>query len=117
MVSTPSGTSSRTASRASRLPWMSEMVGYHGEQIEQALEAGRHVMVEKPFTIDLQQSEKVVATAAACSLKVMVTQNMRYQRGLYTMARLVRERAYGAVGYFNLVFHKYRPQPYNDSPH
>lgn len=96
---------------------ISTPVTFHGQQIEEALAAGRHVMVEKPFTIDLAQAERIVRTAAERGLKVMVTQNARYLPALHTMARLVRERAYGEPGYFNLIFHKARPQPYNDSPH
>lgn len=92
-------------------------VVFHGDQIEEALAAGKHVMVEKPFTIDLAQAQRIVRTAEQRGLKVMVTQNMRYIPALHTMARLVREQVYGAPGYFNLVFHKYRPTPYNDSPH
>lgn len=96
---------------------ISTPVVFHGEQIEEALAAGLHVMVEKPFTIDLAQAERLVAAAAARGLKIMVTQNMRYIPAFYTMARLVHEQAYGPPGYFSFLFHKHRRRPYNDSPH
>lgn len=92
-------------------------VTFHGEQIEEALRAGKHVMVEKPFTIDLAQAERLVRLADEAGVKLMVTQNMRHQPPIRTLARLIREHAYGRPGYFDHVFHKVRPTPYNLSPH
>lgn len=92
-------------------------VTFHGEQIEEALAAGKHVMVEKPFTVDLAQAERLVAMADARGLKVMVTQQVRYFPSNYTLRRLFRVKTFGEIGYVQLIFHKFRPTPYRTSPH
>jgi predicted dehydrogenase len=96
---------------------ISSPVTYHAEQVDAAIDAGKHVMVEKPFTVDLAQAERAVKKAEQRGVKIVVGQNMRYLAPVRTMARLIRERAYGRPGYFNHVFHKVRPTPYNLSPH
>lgn len=90
---------------------------FHGEYIERSLNAGLHVMVEKPFTVCFAEARRLVATAEERGLKIMVTQTMRYIPINYTTARLVREQTYGPPSYFNWIFHKHRPTPYPDSPH
>lgn len=90
---------------------------FHGKQIEEALAAGKHIMVEKPFTIDLAQAERLVSMAEARGLKIMVTQQARYFPAHYTLQRFLREKTYGEIGCAQLVFHKFRPTPYRPSPH
>lgn len=90
---------------------------FHGEQIRQALEAGRHVMVEKPFTIDLAEAERLVEEAARRDLRLLVTQQVRYFATNRTLRRLIAEETFGPAGFLSLAQHKYRPTPYPPTPH
>lgn len=80
----------------------------HEEVALQALEAGLHCMVEKPFTTSLAGSQNVVDTAARLSRTVMVTQSFRFRRGPRTVKRLIEE---GALGQIEAVFGRFRKDP------
>jgi predicted dehydrogenase len=49
-----------------------------GPLIEQAIAAGKHVLSQKPFVIDLDEGSRLVALAAAAGVKLAVNQNGRW---------------------------------------
>lgn len=51
----------------------------HESQARAALEAGKHVLVEKPLALDEESARRVVATADASDRTVMVAMNNRYR--------------------------------------
>ncbi|MSS73506.1 MAG: Gfo/Idh/MocA family oxidoreductase [Candidatus Latescibacteria bacterium] len=67
----------------------------HAAQCLEAVRAGKHVLVEKPFTINLAEARQVVQEADAKGVRVAVCQNARYAAQSVTIHRLVRERVYG----------------------
>ena len=89
----------------------------HTGLIEQALLAGKHVLVEKPLTTSLAEAERVVALAAAQGRVLLVTQTARYSAMTRTLQRLVREEVYGPLGFLTMVYHKARGAPYPTSEH
>jgi predicted dehydrogenase len=67
----------------------------HARQCLDAVRADKHILVEKPFTKQLDYAQQVVDEAAQRNLKVAVCQNARYSAKFVTMARLVREGTLG----------------------
>ena len=67
----------------------------HARQCLDAVRAGKHVLVEKPFTKQLDHAQQVVDEAEEQGVKVAVCQNARYSATYVTMARLVREGTLG----------------------
>ena len=51
---------------------------YHFEQVKQSLEAGKHVMCEKPLTMDSKESAELVEIASNSGLISGVNYNIRY---------------------------------------
>lgn len=49
-----------------------------GAMIEEALDAGKHVLSQKPFVVDLDLGERLCELADACELKLAVNQNGRW---------------------------------------
>lgn len=72
-----------------------------------ALEAGKHVLVEKPFAPSLEAARQAVELAEARGLALMVSQNYRFHPAARTAAALVREGALGPVGAASVQFRKY----------
>jgi predicted dehydrogenase len=70
----------------------------HIEPCELALERGKAVMVEKPFTLCLSDSVKLVTLADQKGVPLIVAQNYRYMRSFRTARRLIDEGALGPVG-------------------
>jgi predicted dehydrogenase len=73
---------------------------YHLEHAQAALEAGKHVLVEKPVGRDPQEIRAVAALAAERSLVCMPGHNYAYMPEFRRMVRMVRE---GRVGEPRLV--------------
>jgi len=69
----------------------------HCEVARTALEAGKHVLVEKPLTTTVQDAQLLIETAARTGRIVMASQNYRYRPPARTMQRLVREGALGTL--------------------
>jgi len=59
----------------------------HAQFIDEALAAGKHVMVEKPFTVRLEDAERAVATAEAAGPQLLVTQRARPNPASPTLRR------------------------------
>lgn len=83
----------------------------HGRFVGQALTAKKHVLVEKPFTHDLAEAERLVQQAERSGLCLVVAQNYRFGAAQCTLRRLLAEETFGPAGYSSLVHHRYRPHP------
>lgn len=73
----------------------------------EALAAGKHVLLEKPFAPTLADARRVVAAAATHGRLLMISQNYRFYPAARTVAALVREGTLGAVGAVNIDFRRY----------
>ena len=69
----------------------------HAPQCNMALDAGKHVLVEKPFTKTLADAQAIVAKAEANGLRVVVSQDRRYGVRELTVRRLIESGKYGRV--------------------
>lgn len=72
-----------------------------------ALEAGKHVLVEKPFAPSLEEARQAVDLAAAQRRVLTVSQNYRFYPAAQRAAALVREDTLGPVGAVSVQFRKY----------
>ncbi len=75
-----------------------------------ALQAGKHVLVDKPFTLDVAQAEAVVQAARAAERVVTVFQNRRFDADFLTLRQLLDHGALGQVAECHSHFDRYRPQ-------
>jgi predicted dehydrogenase len=92
-------------------------IAAHGPVMLAALEAGRHVLVEKPFAATLEEARRAVDAAAARGLTLAVTQNYRYDPAVAPVGRLVRERALGEVHGLTVDFRRFYHYDDAASPH
>ncbi|NCO33129.1 MAG: hypothetical protein AUJ92_11130 [Armatimonadetes bacterium CG2_30_59_28] len=69
----------------------------HAAQCLAAVRAGKHVLVEKPFTMDLAEAQEIMDVADTKEVRVCAAQNVRHLAGCMTLSRLVREGTYGSV--------------------
>lgn len=83
----------------------------HAFLAHQALGAGKHVLLEKPFTNNYYDARNIVTRADALGLRVVVAQNYRYTATERLIQQLLRDETYGTVGYLTLFHHRYRPDP------
>lgn len=75
-----------------------------------ALNAGKHVVVDKPFTVTLSQARELDALAKAKGLLLSVFHNRRWDSDFLTVKSLLAEGTLGEVRYFESHFDRFRPQ-------
>lgn len=75
-----------------------------------ALAAGKHVLVDKPFALDVAQAEAVQAAARGAGRIATVFQNRRFDADFLTLQRLLSDGTLGSVAECHAHFDRFRPQ-------
>lgn len=75
-----------------------------------ALEAGRHVVVDKPFTLDAAQARDLAALATQQGRLLSVYQNRRFDADYLTLRELLASGQLGRPVYLESHFDRFRPQ-------
>lgn len=81
---------------------------YHYEMAKAALEAGKHVVVEKPITLKSSEAEELIGLATEKQLVFTVFQNRRYDNDFRTVEQVVRAAKFGRLVEFESHFDRYR---------
>jgi scyllo-inositol 2-dehydrogenase (NADP+) len=81
----------------------------HFSQAKEALEKGKHVVVEKPFVPTLEEGEELIELAKQKELVLSVFHNRRFDGDFMTVKRLIEEEKLGDVVYFESHFDRFRP--------
>lgn len=76
-----------------------------GPIVADALRAGKHVLSQKPFALDLDEGERLVQLADECRVKLAVNQNGRWAPHLGYMREAVRLGLLGEVAAVDAVLH------------
>jgi predicted dehydrogenase len=74
-----------------------------------ALQAGKHVVVEKPFATSLVDAREVVAVAAAQNRRLWVFHNRRWDGDYMGVKAAIETGAIGRVVHFEANYDRYRP--------
>ncbi len=82
----------------------------HAKQCLQAIKAGKHVLVEKPFTMSFKEAKKIVEEADKRNVKICVVQNARYSPLNITLAKIIKEKIYGKPSFGVLNIFGWRPK-------
>ena len=73
----------------------------------EAMGAGKHVLVEKPFAVSVDEAREGIAVAEKTGRILMVSQQYRYYPAVRKAAELVATQEYGPVGTVRVDFRKY----------
>lgn len=83
---------------------------FHYSYTKAALLAGKHVVVEKPFTNTSEQGKELVAISESRNLVLSVFHNRRYDGDFLTIKRMLQEKELGELKIFESHFDRYRPK-------
>ncbi|MCX6137459.1 MAG: Gfo/Idh/MocA family oxidoreductase, partial [Ignavibacteriales bacterium] len=78
-------------------------VGLHYEFARAALEAGKHIWVEKPFTTSVAEAEKLIELAAKKDLIIFVDHTFIYTDAVRKIKELIDQDDLGELMYFDSV--------------
>lgn len=82
----------------------------HYQQAKTALLAGKHVIVEKPFTVNSIQARDLIETAKLAGRHVFPFQNRRWDSDFLTLKHLINEGFLGKLVEYTSRFDRFTPE-------
>ncbi|MGI4731026.1 MAG: oxidoreductase [Janthinobacterium lividum] len=82
----------------------------HAPLATAALRAGKHVVVDKPFTLDLAEARALVALAERQDRLLSVFHNRRWDSDYLSIARAIADGVVGDVAHFESHVDRFRPE-------
>lgn len=76
----------------------------HRELAERAMEAGAHVLCEKPFALTSEECASILETATRCGKKVMTAYRLHFVEGTLQSLKLASSGRLGDLRLFSSVF-------------
>ncbi|WP_017730785.1 oxidoreductase [Nafulsella turpanensis] len=83
---------------------------FHYSMARQALEAGKHVVLEKPFTVTLEEAQGLIQLAKEQQKMLTVFHNRRWDGDFLTVKQLLDKKMIGKPVEFESNFHRFRPR-------
>ncbi len=81
----------------------------HAPLARAALEAGKNVVVDKPFTVSLAEARALHAVAERTGRVLSVFQNRRWDADFLTLRQVIARGELGRIVHFESHFDRYRP--------
>src|SRR5579859_3966299 len=81
----------------------------HAPQAHRALEAGKHIVVDKPFTLTVEEAEGVIVHARNANRLLSVFHNRRWDADFLTLQRLMGKGKLGKIREFISHYDRFRP--------
>lgn len=82
----------------------------HYDLAKRALEAGKHVVIDKPFVIEVSEGEKLIQLAIEKGKQLSVYQSRRWDSDFQTVRRLITEDKLGEIYLFEAHYDRFRPE-------
>lgn len=82
----------------------------HFEMVKQALLAGKHIVVEKPFTSTATEGMELAALAKERNLLLTVYHNRRLDGDFQTIQQLLEQKKIGDLTHAQISFHRFKPE-------
>lgn len=82
---------------------------FHHALVREALQAGKHVWVEKPLTYDYTEALELAVLAREQQRVVVVGNQYQYAPLERQLQRLIREGTYGKPFFVSYIHHRWRP--------
>lgn len=81
----------------------------HFEYAKRTLLAGKHVLVEKPFTATVAEAEELMALSQKQGKILSVFQNRRFDSDFLTVQSVIKSGFLGKIINFEIHFNRYKP--------
>lgn len=86
--------------------------GLHTAQAIQIMQAGKHLVVEKPMSLNLEDADRLIQTAADTGVKVCVISQFRFSDAVQEIRRALDAGAFGKVVSGSLSMKYFRSHEY-----
>ncbi len=85
----------------------------HVDYAVRILEAGVHLLLEKPMAVSVAECQRIIAASQASGAKLMIAYRLHFEPGTLKAIERVREGELGSLRFFNSSF----SQPVSDQNH
>ncbi len=82
----------------------------HADLAESAMRAGKHVIVEKPFTVTLEEAVRLMVISQETGQLISVYQNRRFDSDFKTLQKIIESGEVGKIVEFESHFDRFRPE-------
>jgi predicted dehydrogenase len=82
---------------------------YHVEQARELLEAGKHIVIEKPFTPTSAEADELIKIAEKAGRKIFVFQNRRWDGDFKTVQQVAYNGYLGEIIEYEAHFDRFAP--------
>jgi scyllo-inositol 2-dehydrogenase (NADP+) len=93
----------------------------HYEYAKKALQAGKHILVEKPFTATTTEAKELFNLAKKVGKKALVYQNRRYDSGFNAVKKVIESGKLGKLVEVHFRYDRYRneigPKFFKEEPY
>ena len=86
--------------------------GFHAENAIAALEAGKHVVLEKPMALTEEDADRIMEAERHSDVLVTVVSQLRFSEDVQTLRELVQKNAFGQQVFCNLFMKYWRDPAY-----
>ena len=83
----------------------------HFPLAKRCLEAGRHVVVDKPFTLNVAEARELIALANSMNLILTVYHDRRFDADFQGLRKVIDSGELGRITRFESTYDRYRPVP------
>ncbi|MEC0900636.1 MULTISPECIES: oxidoreductase [Bacillus] len=81
----------------------------HFPYVKEAILNGKHVVVEKPFVVSIEEGEELISLAKKHNVVLSVYHNRRFDNDFLTIKKLLEEDRIGNVYAYEAHFDRFRP--------
>ncbi len=82
----------------------------HYDYVKKSLEAGKHVIVEKPFTVNVEEANELIEISKRQNKVLSVYQNRRYDSDYKTIKKVIAENLLGDLVEVEMHFDRFREE-------
>lgn len=82
----------------------------HFPMAKDSLKAGKHIVVEKPFTIHTAEADELIKLSEESGKKIFVYHNRRWDGDFLTIRKLLKSGALGDLNEYEAHFDRFRPE-------
>lgn len=82
----------------------------HYPMAVECLSAGKHVVIEKPFTPTSAEADKLISLSEKLGKKIFVYHNRRWDGDFLTIKKLISQGVFGQISYYKAHFDRYNPE-------
>lgn len=85
---------------------------FHVQNAIEALEMGKHVVLEKPMALTVEDSDRLIETCQRTGKLLTVISQLRFSEDVRRVKKLLEENSFGRLSLCNLKMNYYRDEAY-----